>query len=332
MNILIYRLGSLGDTVVALPCFHAIAKAFPGSRRFLLTNEPVSVKAAPAELILAGSGLVDGVFSYPIRTRSPRKIGSLMAQLRAQRFDAAVYLTAPRSRLSLIRDYLFLRACGIGSIHGVPFNRDDYSNRRDPDGYCEYEAIRLSRCIRSLGPVDLEVRSSWDLQLTVDEISAADRALQPVQGRTLLAVNIGGKLPVQDWGDANWRATLQDVSAKLPRLAIVCVGSADERARIARLAQDLASPLLNLCGKLTPRETAAVFDRSTLFLGHDSGPMHLAASRQTRCVALFGSNNPPRIWHPYGSGHIVFHEHSGIAGIRPDAVVEAVERQLRATG
>jgi ADP-heptose:LPS heptosyltransferase len=151
-----------------------------------------------------------------------------------------------------------------------------------------------------------------------------------VLGRPILAINIGGKLPVQDWGDANWRVALRDIRAKFPQAAIVCVGSADEWARSDRLAQNLAGPFLNLCGTLTPRETAAVFDRSALFLGHDSGPMHLAASRQRRCVALFGSNNPPRIWHPYGLGHIVFHDQGGIAGIRPEAVVDAVDQLLRA--
>ena len=44
-RILIYRLGSLGDTVVALPCFHLIARKFPHAERVLLTNFPVHAKA-----------------------------------------------------------------------------------------------------------------------------------------------------------------------------------------------------------------------------------------------------------------------------------------------
>src|SRR5262249_62394923 len=57
-TILIFRTGSLGDTIVALPCFHWIARSFPESRRIVLTNTPVSEKAAPLESILANTGLI----------------------------------------------------------------------------------------------------------------------------------------------------------------------------------------------------------------------------------------------------------------------------------
>jgi ADP-heptose:LPS heptosyltransferase len=66
---------------------------------------------------------------------------------------------------------------------------------------------------------------------------------------------------------------------------------------------------VNLCGKLTPRESAAAFRRARLFIGHDSGPMHLAAAVQTPCVAIFAARNKPRVWFPYGSQHrVVYHQ------------------------
>lgn len=68
-----------------------------------------------------------------------------------------------------------------------------------------------------------------------------------------------------------------------------------------------AGPGLNLCGLLTPRESAAVFMRAVVFLGHDSGPMHLAAAVQTPCVAIFSSRNLPGVWFPYGERHRVLY-------------------------
>ena len=47
-RILIYRIGSLGDTLVALPCLHLIARTFAGSERILLTNVPIHAKAPAA--------------------------------------------------------------------------------------------------------------------------------------------------------------------------------------------------------------------------------------------------------------------------------------------
>ena len=47
-KVVIYRLGTLGDTIVALPCFHQIARVFPNAARIILTNEiPSSAIAHP---------------------------------------------------------------------------------------------------------------------------------------------------------------------------------------------------------------------------------------------------------------------------------------------
>jgi len=46
---------------------------------------------------------------------------------------------------------------------------------------------------------------------------------------------------------------------------------------------------VNLCGRLSPRETAAVIERARVFLGPDSGPMHLAASVRVPSVIAFSA-------------------------------------------
>jgi len=51
-SVLVYRLGSLGDFVVALPALHLIERAFPNARRSLLTNVPVAAKAPAAREVL----------------------------------------------------------------------------------------------------------------------------------------------------------------------------------------------------------------------------------------------------------------------------------------
>jgi len=52
------------------------------------------------------------------------------------------------------------------------------------------------------------------------------------------------------------------------------------------------------------RELAALIQAADLFLGHDSGPMHLAAAVGTPCVAIFGAASPLQ-WSPHGEGHRV---------------------------
>jgi ADP-heptose:LPS heptosyltransferase len=86
--------------------------------------------------------------------------------------------------------------------------------------------------------------------------------------------------------------------------------------------------VLNLSGTLTPRETAAALRRCRLLVCHDSGPMHLAATQQTRCVALFGNYNRPRKWYPWGSGHRVIYEPRGVREISVQRVADEIDGTL----
>jgi hypothetical protein len=112
--VLIYRLGSLGDSVVALPCFHAIGRAFPGPK-IAVTNVPVSSKAAALEVILGPGGFIDGAIDYPVGTRSPRRLWNLRKAIRATGARTLVYLAAPRGRPALRADHDHRRTTERGS-------------------------------------------------------------------------------------------------------------------------------------------------------------------------------------------------------------------------
>jgi ADP-heptose:LPS heptosyltransferase len=135
---------------------------------------------------------------------------------------------------------------------------------------------------------------------------------------------MGGKVQRKDWGNENWASLLQLMANKFSSLALVFVGSADEFDRAAGLAASWPGKTLNLCGALRPRESAAVMKHALLFVGHDSGPMHLASAVGSPCVAMFGNLNKPKWWHPMGKGHRVIHNMQGIHHISPEEVYAAV--------
>ncbi len=73
-RIVIYRLGSLGDTIAALPCFHLIERAYPDAERIVLTNVPVSSKAAPLEAVLKAGGFIHRSIPYPLGVRTQQDL------------------------------------------------------------------------------------------------------------------------------------------------------------------------------------------------------------------------------------------------------------------
>lgn len=343
-KVLIYRLGSLGDTVVALPSLHLIARAFPDAERRILTNFPVSGKEAPMEAVIGRSGLVHGFFRYPVGTRNLNKLWSLRQEIKRWSPDILIYLAAARGSFNAYRDALFFRSCGIRDLTGVPYSKDQQKNRKlDGSALFEPEAHRLGRCISELGGIDLADSGSWDLHLTEAEVRAA-RGLLWAEIPAYLTVSIGAKVEVKDWGDTSWTRLLTRISAGYPEIGLVLVGASDERDRSSRIAANWNGPILNLCGLAPPRISAVVLKRSILFVGHDSGPMHLAAATGVPCVAIFSARNKPGVWFPAGSGHhVIYHQtdcygcgldqcdkykKKCITSVSVDEVFEAVCRKL----
>ena len=327
-RVLLYRIGSLGDTVVALPSLHLVARAFPDAERRLLTNFPIQVKAPPAAAVLEHTGLVDGYFRYSIGTRSPRELFALWWELVRWRPHTLVYLSGARGIQSARRDVLFFRLCGIRRIIGAPLTEELQQNRvRSTDPSLEYECERIARCISELGDACLDVPASWSLHLTSGERARAAEVLRPAADRPLIAVSLGTKVQANEWGRENWRNLLARLAALYPAYALAVTGAGIDTEASECIAEGWrqgsvqAGPALNLCGLLTPRESAAVFSRATVFIGHDSGPMHLAAAVQTACVAIFSARGKPRVWFPYGRQHRVLYHQTECWGCNLDTCI-----------
>jgi ADP-heptose:LPS heptosyltransferase len=339
-RVLILRPGSLGDTVVALPCLKLIRRTFPDAELRMLTNRPVASTAPSVAAILEGMDLVDTYLEYPIATRSPAKLWHLAREIRRWRPDMLVHLARREKPGQVRRDAAFFRACGIRRIVGLPSNPDLLRNRRQPDGTFEREAERLARTIAAVGPIDLADPAAFDLGL-----SEADRALprrlivERIGGQPFIAVSIGTKQPANDWGVENWRALCAQLCRLYPH-RLVLTGAEEDRAGSDAVIAGLGERAVNLCG-LKVRENAALIETASLFIGHDSGPMHMAAAVGTPLVAIFSRLWSPGIWYPMSSRAVVLYptdiesaspsRGEAIQAIMPSMVIDAVRALMAAT-
>jgi heptosyltransferase III len=310
-RVLIFRVGSLGDMVVALPCFHRIARTFPNAERVLLTNVSFHAKGSDPAMVLGGSGLIHDYMYYPGATRNAGKLLGLSARVRRFRPDLLIHLMPLRTRKHAQRDRLFFRLGGVKHIVGLP-DETDLTRQFDAlTGRYESEASRLARSICELGEVDVNDPANWNLVLTEEEKRAASAALGALAGRSLIACGPGTKMQAKDWGRDNWRALLNELLRRYPDHGLVLIGSKEDTAECDFAAQEWSAPKVNLCGKLTPRESAAVIAHARIFLGPDSGPMHLAASVGTPAVAAFSAHALPGVWFPTGPQHrVIYHQTS----------------------
>ena len=313
-RVLLYRLGSLGDMTVALPAFHLVARVFPRAERRLLTSFSPHAKAPAASAILENTGLIHSYMRYTYGTRNPFELFKLWWQIVKYRPEVLVYMSGRSSVPVARRNVNFFKICGINKFFGVPLTSDMHEWRIvGPGEMREPESARLIRNLSELGSVDIASPENWNLHLTAEETIVARSALGPLVGSPMLICGPGTKMQAKDWGQDNWRALIGTLNARFPSCGLALVGAKEDAEVSEFAAADWTGPKVNLCGKLSPRQSAAVFalarESDCVFLGPDSGPMHLAACAGVPCVICFSARGLPGVWFPTGPYHkIVYHK------------------------
>lgn len=112
--------------------------------------------------------------------------------------------------------------------------------------------------------------------------------------------------PVKQWPVDKFkelaRRLLKETSVK-----IILIGGEAEEIKSEGFSVGI-SELINLAGKLTLPQSAALLKRGRLLISNDSGPVHLATAVKTPVIALFRNDIPgksARRWGPWGEGNIV---------------------------
>lgn len=328
-RILVYRLGSLGDTVVSLPVFNKVREVYPDADITLLTNRPIVSKAPALESVLGSEYYYDRVLNYPSGTRDPRVLYAVWKEIRALKIDIVINLATTRllkniqyTRLAVWRDILFFRTAGISKLIGFPSQREDLDLVIDPaTGDFEWETNRLVRRLSPLGPIDLNNDYYWDMHFTAAEHALANDALKNlVPGKPILAASVGTKRQSNDWEQHNWLALFERLKVNFPDWQLVMVGAPDEAERSDRCIS-LWGGGVNACGQTSPRVSGAILKQARLFIGHDSGPLHLAAGVGTPCVAIYSARNFPRQWFPRGDDNKIIYHKTDCAGCRLEVCI-----------
>jgi heptosyltransferase-3 len=310
----------LGDAVVSLPSFRLVARAFPQAERWVCTHFPKAGKAAPLAAIFEGMGLFHFCLEYPCGMSNARALVKLRKQIRELRFGTLVYMVPRQTFAGVLRDAVFFTSCGVPKRIGLPFRRCDRQHQwREELGRYESEGERLARCLAALGDPQLGANANWSLGDLATERGVVDLLLVSAFGEApFIVCNIGGKGEVKDWGQEKWLTLFRKAAGRYSQIGLAMIGAAEEGKRAEELCREWLGPTLNLSGKLTPRESAAVLEKASLFLGHDSGPMHLAAAVGTPCVAIFSAREKPGVWFPRGDRHRILYHQTECFGCKLD--------------
>jgi heptosyltransferase III len=310
-RILIYRMGQIGDTIVALPALWAIRQHFPDAYLGLLSDSHEEDRYVLASTVLPKEGLIDEFLSYQANQGGASfwKQLKVIPELRRKRFDILVYLSPRfRNKRQIVRDILFFRLAGISQVighKGITTFKEPVPGKA-PQLNREADHL-LERLGRSGLPVPPPGAGCMDLLLSEKEIIEAENWIGACSGlrpsNLLIGMGIGSKYPAKIWPEERYAALGRYLIDQMGAYPIIFGGPEDRDSgnRLIKAWQTGA----NAAGTLKVRQAVAALSLCHLFIGNDTGTMHMAAAVGTRCVALFSDRYFPGCWYPYGTQHRV---------------------------
>ncbi|MBI3977222.1 MAG: glycosyltransferase family 9 protein [Chloroflexi bacterium] len=342
-RILVVRLDTIGDVLLSEPAIAALRARFPSARVDLV------VGGAGAQ-VLQGHPAVDRfvVYRAPWHAawrgqrvdlrRELRELWAVLAGLRRTRYDLAVELRGD------FRDILFAALSGARWLAGNSWRGG--AALLDQDVPVDVDTHRVEWCLGIAGGLGCDTRPRPPaLALAGAHREAALRALDGAGTGPRVAVHLGAGFASKCLPVATFAAALEEL-ARRHGAEIVVIGGPEDRNLAEELSTHLRRPLRNLVGRLSLLETAATIEQCHLFVGNDSGPMHLAAAVGTPVVTFFGPSEPWR-YHPYGVRyrllerdlscrpcdhvHCVHGENRCLTQLSPASIVTAAEALLRET-
>ncbi|MEV0432284.1 glycosyltransferase family 9 protein [Nocardia sp. NPDC050413] len=275
-RIVVLRGGGLGDVLLALPAIEALAATYPSARITLFGS------ALHAALLRARPGPVHDVRVLPPQG-SPAE-GALLYETARERVDLGVQLHGGGAWSNR-----FLRRTGARWTVGSRADGAIELTRTTPFRYYQHEMIRALEVVGLAGaaPVTLEPR----ITVTPDDEAAAERLVGQATG-PVVTVHPSATDPRRRWpvrkfaeviehcvrGGATVHVIGTNDDRPLLREILDRVGGCDTRHVHCLVDADMTE----LCGLLT---------RTTVFVGNDSGPRHLAKALGTPTVGIFWIGN-----------------------------------------
>lgn len=334
MKILLIRLSSLGDVVLATAAVEALREDRPDAEVHVLT------KPAFREVFRGNPGVAEvlgwdpgaGVFglSQAVRSRRYDRVVDLHGNLRT----AILQALAPGVRWSRYCKGAWRRRLAVWL--------------RRP-GLLPGDHV-VDRYLAALGPLGVAPRRRLPkLYPTEPDRARAGQLLGQAGWKKEsipVALAPGARWPTKAWPADFWGELIGEMPPEWFPVALGGPGEADLAAIILA-----GRPGANLAGRTSILETAAVLERCGALVTNDSASLHVAGAVGTPVVALFGPTVRGFGFHPLGPRDVVLEEelscrpcslhggercplghHRCLAGIEPGRVGEAVGRVLRAPG
>ena len=293
-KILVIKLRYLGDVLLCTPVLRALRQTYPHAQLVYLVNPGT-------EEILHGNPDIDEILLLP-RTDLMSQV-RFFREIRSRGFDCVLDLT-DGDRSAII-------TAMTGASMRIGFNQENRSRgalythciRENPKSMhmIEYHAKALS-----LLGIHGELEHP-QLCVSAKDEEAAQRLVEEAQvtRHAWIMIHPTARYWFKAWPPERF-AELCDGLAK-KQITVVLVGNHKDREVGAQIQHLAEHKPISFMGRTSVLELAALMKHSSLFIGNDGGPMHMAAAVGCPVLALFGPTDPV-VWGPKGQHVSVFYK------------------------
>ncbi|MEW6388811.1 MAG: lipopolysaccharide heptosyltransferase II [Thermodesulfobacteriota bacterium] len=291
------KLSALGDVLQALPTLEALRAAYPQARITWL----VETAYAP---LLQGHPALDEVWPAPrLRLgqegagRDLATVMRLIRRLRSQPFDLVIDLQGLLKSAIWVALAKSPRKLGYnGTREGSYLVLTERLAPYDPEAHAVWRYLNVAHYLGA-PPTLPRFRLSWATDVDTNKVITIDAA------RPQVVLHPGARWITKLWPTILW-AQLADWLNLGKGCDVIITGSGTDRPLVAAIIEQMQGKAINLAGRTSLKELAALMRQAALAVTTDTGPMHLAAALGIPVVALFGPTAPWRTG-PFGEGHAI---------------------------
>ncbi len=291
-RLLLVQLADIGDLVLTTPAVAALRDAYPRATIDLLAAEH-ALPVVPAGLVDAAIPLKRGVGSGS-SFYSPHNLKTVFSLYR-RKYDTVVFFHHFTLRAGVIKFWLIAKASGASRIVGLKNQNIGFlTDFIDDAGFgALHQAQYWLELVGLLGAS----REPRPAQVRRNPLAGRTTSLRD-KPRVVLHTGSGGYSKARRWPAERFAALAHQLSES-HGVEIVLVGSRDDEPGIAEQLAGVNSR--DLVGRTTLPQLAEVIAGAELYIGADSGVMHVAAATGTPVVSIFGPSNADA-WQPWAIG------------------------------
>lgn len=298
-KIIIFRNGSYGDAIVALPALKIISKQNIDKEIYYITILNKETNFFHPQQLFSKFGLN---FKYQIYYNEKNYIFDFILFFIKNKFDELFYLKEEPTNIipkifhinnsycNIFLEYIFFKCLLVKKVSGL--NKDSFIKFKDR--IYKKESINL---------INRFYKKKFNENHLIKNLFCKEKIL-----KNEIIICMGGKFKIKDWGYQNWAELITLINNYKKSIKFLLIGGGESDKirylKIKNLFKKQSKIFINKpINKLIDK-----IKHSKLYIGHDTANMHLASSLGIKTISIFSSREHKGIWFPIGSNNINFYK------------------------